>query len=278
MDIMKALEIVITAIKTWADENKVQKVNGKGLSSNDYTTADKNKVENIANDLVILDGKLYLAQDGTPLTDSAVLLPKDIGGDMLKAVYDMDGDDIVDNAARLEGHSASYFATANDLNTLVGNDKVSVQIAEAIANKAEVGHNHDGDYDTKGVADTALTNAKAYVDAEIIEWVGDKKVSEQITVAIANKASTPKLTSVDILASNWVGESSPWSQVVNISGITSNSKVDLQPTAVQIVSLQDSETALMLQNNEGVVTAWAVGNKPVQDYSMQALITEVAYV
>ena len=80
MDIMNALERVITAVKTWTDENKVQKVSGKGLSTNDYTTTDKNKVANIANDLVILDGKLYLAQDGTPLTDSAVTLPEGGGG------------------------------------------------------------------------------------------------------------------------------------------------------------------------------------------------------
>lgn len=43
-------------------------------------------------------------------------------------------------------------------------------------------------YDAAGAANTALTNAKAYTDAEIAEWVGDKKVSEQITTAIANKS------------------------------------------------------------------------------------------
>ena len=80
MDIMKAFETVTSALKTWVNENKVQKVSGKGLSTNDYTTSDKNKVANMPNDLVILDGKLYLAQDGTPLTDSAVMLPEGGGG------------------------------------------------------------------------------------------------------------------------------------------------------------------------------------------------------
>lgn len=76
MDIMNAFKKVTFSIKEWVDENKVQKVSGKGLSANDYTTIDKNKVANIPNDLVILDGKLYLAQDGNPLTDSAVTLPE----------------------------------------------------------------------------------------------------------------------------------------------------------------------------------------------------------
>lgn len=44
--------------------------------------------------------------------------------------------------------------------------------------------------DASGSANTALTNAKAYTDAEITEWVGDTKVSEQITAAIASKSDS----------------------------------------------------------------------------------------
>lgn len=75
MNLLDALKQVTTSIKTWVDENKVAKVSGKGLSTNDYTTADKNKVSSMANDLVVIDGKLYLAQDGVPLEDTAVTLP-----------------------------------------------------------------------------------------------------------------------------------------------------------------------------------------------------------
>lgn len=85
----------------------------------------------------------------------------------------------------------------------------------------------------------------------------------------------PKTTTVTILAANWTGEVNPWSQVVTVNGVTENSKVDLQPTALQIVSLQNDEISLMLQNDAGVVTAWAIGNKPTEDYTMQVLITEV---
>ena len=75
-----ALREVTSSIKEWTDNNKVQKVSGKGLSTNDYTTADKNKVAGIPNDLVVLDGKLYLAQDGIAIDDSAVTLPSGGGG------------------------------------------------------------------------------------------------------------------------------------------------------------------------------------------------------
>ena len=83
MEIMKAFERVTSAIKSWVDENKVTKIDGKGLSTNDYTDADKNKLDNIdgiPNDLVILDNKLYLAQDGVIIDDSAVTLPSGGGG------------------------------------------------------------------------------------------------------------------------------------------------------------------------------------------------------
>lgn len=39
-------------------------------------------------------------------------------GDMLKATYDKDGNGIVDNAEKLEGHAASYFAQAAHTHTM----------------------------------------------------------------------------------------------------------------------------------------------------------------
>lgn len=87
--------------------------------------------------------------------------------------------------------------------------------------------------------------------------------------------SAPKSTSINLLAANWVGETQPYSQGINISVVTANSKIDLQPTAAQIVELQDAEITLMVENNNGVLTCYALGNKPTSDYIMQALITEV---
>lgn len=87
-----------------------------------------------------------------------------------------------------------------------------------------------------------------------------------------------KSTTVSMLAENWTGDENPYSQVVTVSGATETSKIDLQPTATQIVALQDAEITLMLQNDSGVVTAWAIGNKPTEDYTMQVLISEVTPV
>lgn len=90
--------------------------------------------------------------------------------------------------------------------------------------------------------------------------------------------STPKLTSVTMLASAWSGDSNPYSQVVTCGGVNVNSKLDLQPTPTQIVELQDAEISLMATNNNGTVTVYAIGGKPTSDMTMQVLITEVSVV
>ena len=99
------------------------------------------------------------------------------------------------------------------------------------------------------------------------------------TIDSSISASVPKITSITLHAALWAGTSQPYSQSVVISTATTNSKVDLQPTAQQIVDLQDAEISLMVQNNsDGTFTAYAIGNKPTQDYTVQALITEVVSV
>jgi hypothetical protein len=91
-------------------------------------------------------------------------------------------------------------------------------------------------------------------------------------------ALTPKLSTGTLLAADWVGENNPYSQVVAINGVTVNSKVDLQPTAMQVVELQRTDIALMTENHDGVVTVYALGGKPTVDYTMPVLLTEVTPV
>lgn len=93
-----------------------------------------------------------------------------------------------------------------------------------------------------------------------------------------DNADAPKLTSITMPATGWSGSSNPYSQVVACNGVNVNSKLDLQPTPTQIVELQDAEISLMATNNNGVVTVWAIGNKPTSDYTMDVLITEVVVV
>ena len=88
----------------------------------------------------------------------------------------------------------------------------------------------------------------------------------------------PRVATITLVATNWTGNSSPYSQVVDINTVTSATKIDLQPTVAQIVSLQNDDIALMAENVDEVVTIYSFGGKPSADMTMQVLLQEVAFV
>ena len=102
----------------------------------------------------------------------------------------------------------------------------------------------------------------------------NQRINETNT-ALQKKADTTTKTTVT-LSINWVGNASPYTQTVTISGTTANSKVDLQPDSTVISQMaEDGTVALYIANNNGVLTANAVGEKPTAEMTIQATITEV---
>lgn len=85
-----------------------------------------------------------------------------------------------------------------------------------------------------------------------------------------------KITSVSLPADKWVGDSSPYYQILDCEGITSNSKVDLQPSPEQLYIFHNKDLAFTTGNEAGTVTIYSIGDKPTNDYTIQATITEVA--
>lgn len=86
----------------------------------------------------------------------------------------------------------------------------------------------------------------------------------------------PIVTEISLFASAWAGGDGLYSQIVNISGITPYSKVDLLPTVEQLAIFHNKDLAFVTENEDGVVTVYAIGDKPTSDYTMQVQITEVA--
>ena len=84
-----------------------------------------------------------------------------------------------------------------------------------------------------------------------------------------------KLTEITLPAANWKGAISPYSQVVAVEGVSVNSKVDLQPSVEQLEIFHDKDIAFSTENDGGVVTVYAIGDKPTNDYTIQATILEV---
>ena len=87
--------------------------------------------------------------------------------------------------------------------------------------------------------------------------------------------SVPRISTVTLLASAWTGSASPYSQVVEIEGVTEYSQVDLKPSMEQLDVFYDKDIAFVTENEDGVVTVYLIGKKPENNYTMQVSITEV---
>ena len=124
----------------------------------------------------------------------------------------------------------------------------------------------------------------------IIAWVDGAAKSVQVNVpnyvapeptiedriATLEQYQSPKfISSIELLAANWIGSASPYSQVVSINGITPNSKVDLQPSTEQLGIFYEKDLSFVAANENGVITVFCIGQKPMNDYTMQVTVTEV---
>ena len=89
-----------------------------------------------------------------------------------------------------------------------------------------------------------------------------------------NKAVIIKQLSLP--AASWIGSESPYSQVITGLGTTANSKVDVQIDAAAYNTMVDSGTgAIYIANNNGIITVYALGEKPGTDITVQVSIVEV---
>jgi hypothetical protein len=109
-------------------------------------------------------------------------------------------------------------------------------------------------------------------------YASQLEAMEEAIIAVETASGgglTARIGEATILASAWVGERSPYSQVVSIAGVTENSQVDLTPSVEQLAVFYEKSLAFVTENEDGVVTVYAIGQKPTNDYTIQVTITEV---
>ena len=112
------------------------------------------------------------------------------------------------------------------------------------------------------------------------EIVLEQETSTEQTVAVERENTvvnkgTAVISYVELLSSKWEGTASPYSQVVTIAGATENSKIDLNPSVEQLEIFHEKVIEFVAINEDGVITVYCNGQKPLLDYTMQVTITEV---
>lgn len=128
----------------------------------------------------------------------------------------------------------------------------------------------------------ATKKIKAWIDGAVqeieIESVdsGMQELSIEDRLFAIEQTHSPKfISSVTLPADAWQGTASPYSQVVEINGVTPNSKINLQLDAEQFSVLHQKDISFIAENEDGVVTILCLGQKPTNDYTLQATMTEV---
>lgn len=127
------------------------------------------------------------------------------------------------------------------------------KILGALNNKSDIDHKHD-EY---------TTNEETQV------------LAEYILETLKNSIKVSKIGEVTLLASAWDGTDNMYSQIVDIDGVAENSQVDLTPSVEQLAVFHNKDLAFVTENDGGIVTVYAIGQKPVNDYTIQVTITEV---
>lgn len=101
-----------------------------------------------------------------------------------------------------------------------------------------------------------------------------KELEEIVSKLVAK--SLVRTAIINLLSSEWVEDgNNQYSQVVSIEGVTEYSKIDLQPTPEQLAMFHEKDVTFVTENEDGVVTVYCIGQKPLNDYTIQATITEV---
>jgi hypothetical protein len=91
-------------------------------------------------------------------------------------------------------------------------------------------------------------------------------------------ASATRIADVELLASAWEDTELPYlyAQVINIPGTTEFSQVNLNPSVEQMSIFYEKNLSFITENEDGVVTVYAIGQKPMNDYVIQTAIREVS--
>ena len=159
------------------------------------------------------------------------------------------------------GNAESYIelrGSLSKLDAVHGKDAYEVAVAEGF----------------DGTRAEWLASLKGPAPVKGVDYFTPEEVQNVIDTVLRSVMPS-KLGYVTLYADRWRGEISPFSQVVEVAGATEHSQVDLTPSVEQLSIFHQKDLTFVTENEDGVVTVFAIGQKPENDYTIQVTITEV---
>lgn len=256
------LDGVTENVQTQID-NKVDKVTGKGLSTEDYTTVEKTKLSGIEegaqkNTVTSVAGK----------TGAVTLAASDVGAQPKITVTGILQGDGNGNITAVESIGAE----------IVTLDKADVGLGN-------VDNTSDADKPISTATQTALDAKQSSITAKgVLKGDGEGNVTAaeeaevelvELTADSIGAAPKPRILNITLPAANWTG-SGPYTQTVTIANGTANTKVDIMFDDTVYQQMVDDQVGyLAIANENRTFTAKAKGGQPSADLSIQVECKEV---
>lgn len=113
---------------------------------------------------------------------------------------------------------------------------------------------------------------KDYIDSQNL-------ATKDFVKGLVGELSTTEKASITLYADRWEQSESEnmWHQKVVVANatVTEYSKIDLQPSVEQMLIFYEKDLTFVTENDGGNITVYCIGQRPTNDYAIQATITEV---
>lgn len=124
------------------------------------------------------------------------------------------------------------------------------------------------------LSDLTDINLVDLLNAQMLRYNAETQKWENVD---ATAVGATRIVEITLPASAWqIDEAlNTHYQNVTIAGTTEYSKVDLQPTEEQLIVFHERDINFTTVNEDGTIVVYVVGDKPEEDYTIQATVTEV---
>lgn len=117
------------------------------------------------------------------------------------------------------------------------------------------------------------TTTERTFDFKFSNMKGERGVQGETGINAKVSAET-----VSLLADSWSGDTSPYSQVVEMTTVDATSLVNCCPSSTVMLQAVNEGYMITVAQSEGSVIFYAIGNKPASDVQLQCAVYKVTEV